>query len=291
MEQPLKHNDLIYDVGMHKGEDTDYYLKKGFNVIAFEADPNLVSQCKIRFAEEIKNEKLIIIEGAITEALPKETRVNTVKFFRNTNTTELGTVVNDWALRNELLGTSNEVIEVPAIDFSECLNKNGIPHYLKVDIEGMDTICLKALLKFKQKPDYISIESEKVSFPKLKEELNLLTELGYTKFKAINQAAILHQKEPKYSKEGHYIGYDFQNQNGSGLFGSDLPHNWKDYKQVVKRYILIFWGYKLFGDKGKLRNAFLTKITLGTLKRLFRIYIPGWYDTHAMHATLINNER
>ena len=33
---------LIYDVGLHLGEDTEYYLKKGFRVIAFEANPELV---------------------------------------------------------------------------------------------------------------------------------------------------------------------------------------------------------------------------------------------------------
>lgn len=25
-----KHKDLVYDIGMHKGEDTEFYLRKGF---------------------------------------------------------------------------------------------------------------------------------------------------------------------------------------------------------------------------------------------------------------------
>lgn len=37
----LKPN-LIYDVGLHRGEDTDFYLKKGFHVVALEANPELV---------------------------------------------------------------------------------------------------------------------------------------------------------------------------------------------------------------------------------------------------------
>jgi hypothetical protein len=32
---------LIYDFGMHDGADTDYYLRKGFRVVAVEADPLL----------------------------------------------------------------------------------------------------------------------------------------------------------------------------------------------------------------------------------------------------------
>jgi hypothetical protein len=36
-----KHADLICDVGFHRGEDTAFYLKKGFRVVAFEAHPRL----------------------------------------------------------------------------------------------------------------------------------------------------------------------------------------------------------------------------------------------------------
>ena len=34
--------DLIYDVGAHKGENSDFYLRLGFRVVAVEANPMLV---------------------------------------------------------------------------------------------------------------------------------------------------------------------------------------------------------------------------------------------------------
>ena len=40
-------SNLIYDVGLHRGEDTDFYLKMGFGVVAVEANPELIAQCKI----------------------------------------------------------------------------------------------------------------------------------------------------------------------------------------------------------------------------------------------------
>ncbi len=40
---------LIFDIGMHKGEDSEYYLKKGFDVVAFEAHPGLISETKNHF--------------------------------------------------------------------------------------------------------------------------------------------------------------------------------------------------------------------------------------------------
>lgn len=43
--------DLIFDIGMHNGDDSDYYLKKGFRVIAIEANPTLCALGAARFKE------------------------------------------------------------------------------------------------------------------------------------------------------------------------------------------------------------------------------------------------
>lgn len=64
------------------------------------------------------------------------------------------------------------------------------PYYLKVDIEGSDTICLRALVNFEQKTDYVSIESENVIFAKSLEEFHLYRKLGYTVFKAVRHGGI-----------------------------------------------------------------------------------------------------
>jgi len=286
MDQTPKKSNLIYDVGMHKGEDTDYYLKKGFKVIAFEADPFLATQCRARFDKEIQNEQLIIVEGAIIDVpLGKEMK-STVKFFKNKDNSVWGTVAEDWALRNEHLGTSNEIIEVATIDFAECLRKYGIPYYLKIDIEGMDTICLKSLSNFELKPDYISIESDKVSFGNLEEEFRLFTNLGYSNFQTVNQSTISKQKEPKQSQAGSFLNYHFL-EGSSGLFGKDLPDNWKSNEQIQKEYTKIFRGYKLFGDYSKLRKFYLGRIFIKVIAKLSAKPIPGWYDTHAKHSSVI----
>lgn len=282
-----KYEDLIYDVGMHKGEDTDYYLKKGFRVIGFEADPNLATHCRNRFSREIEDGKLIIVEGAILELKAGEAKRKTIKFYKNKDNTVWGTVASDWAQRNELLGTSNDVIEVSVIDFSGCLEKYGIPHYLKVDIEGMDMVCLRALLSFEHKPSYISIESEKISFEKLTEELDLFIELGFTGFKAVQQEGVSHQKEPNPSKELRYVGYRFQ-EGSSGLFGEDLPCEWKNYKQIVAEYKKIFFQYRLFGDYGKANKYFVGRALRTFLMKRLHKPMPGWYDTHAKHNSLVD---
>jgi FkbM family methyltransferase len=278
--QPQKYQNLIYDVGMHQGEDTDFYLKKGFRVIAFEAEPDLVAICQKRFEVEIKAGLLTIVEGAIVDFLAEKKPPTSIRFFKNKDNDVWGTVIDEWAVRNERSGTNNEVIDVPTVNFSTCLQQYGIPHYLKVDIEGMDIVCLKALLPFDEKPDYISIESDKLSFQKLEHELDLFTQLGFTAFKAINQAKIACQKEPLVSCEGYRVGYEFLD-GSSGLFGSDLPGLWMSHALILKRYRSIFRVYEWFGDFGKIKKCYIGRVFLKALKKFSNKPIPGWYDTHA----------
>src|SRR3954470_20575817 len=58
---------LIIDVGMHDGGDTQFYLAKGFDVVAIEANPDLADAARERFAEDIANGRLRILSVAIAE--------------------------------------------------------------------------------------------------------------------------------------------------------------------------------------------------------------------------------
>jgi FkbM family methyltransferase len=273
--------DLIYDVGLHEGEDTDFYLKKGFRVVAFEANPDLVAHCHSRFAQALATDRLVIVEGAITDRVlgPDET----ITFYRNRDVSVWGTIDAEWMARNSQLQTTSEPIEVKAVDFATCLSTYGVPHYLKIDIEGADLVCLRALTRFETKPDYVSIESEKQSFDKLEAEIALLVDLGYTSFQAMQQVGIANQREPFPAREGTWADHRFS-EGSSGLFGAELPGPWLDQRQIIERYRRIFREYYLWGDFGKLRRGIpgtiLRRLTSWALGRP----LPGWYDTHARRA-------
>ncbi len=272
---------LVFDVGMHKGEDTEYYLSKGFDVVAFEADPNLVLLCKSRFEKEIKNNRLKIVEGAIV----KSDFHKKIKFFKNKKNSVWGTVIKEWAERNEKDGAYSECIEVNSVDIRKQYHEYGIPYYLKIDIEGMDLVCCEALMEFNEKPSYISIESDKVSFKKLEREFELFYKLGYENFKIIQQDGISKQKEKNPSLENKFLNYKFS-EGSSGVFGQDLPGKWISKDQALKKYKKIFFLYKAFGDNSLLRKFFLTRIMIKVLRKLTGIPIPGWYDTHSKHKSI-----
>lgn len=50
--------DLVFDVGLYNGDDTAYYLYRGFRVVAVEANPYYASRARQRFAPEINAGRL-----------------------------------------------------------------------------------------------------------------------------------------------------------------------------------------------------------------------------------------
>jgi len=150
-------NGLIFDVGLHRGEDTEFYLKKGFRVVAIEASEALCREAEQRLSGAIAAGRLTIINRAVA-ATPGE-----VTFFENA-VSVWGTVVPSWAERNLRLGAPSIERKVQAVTLGSLIAEFGIPYYLKIDIEGMDRIALEALTETATRPKYVSIESEKISF-------------------------------------------------------------------------------------------------------------------------------
>jgi FkbM family methyltransferase len=282
---------LIYDVGLHHGQDTDYYLKKGYRVVAFEADSANAAFCQMRFEDEIAAGRLTIVEGAITDNRSSNGNGNNgngngngkVKFYRNADHSLWGSTSEDWAIRNTVMGTTNELISVAAVDFGECLEKYGVPHYLKADIVGSETVCLNALLDFEEKPDYISIRSEKVVFRRLEREFDLLEELGYDRFKVIKQE--FEGVQPELPSSNGRRVHTFE-EGASGPFGEDTAGKWAGREAAIADYRRIFVKYWLFGDYSYLIQTQRGRQLIASMERVVGRSIPGWYDTHAAHNSV-----
>lgn len=287
-----KHADLIYDIGMHTGEDTEFYLRKGFRVVAVEANPELTRQGRERFADFVAGNRLEIVEGAIVDTRPGEAPAATVPFFSNDAASVFGTVNAEWAERNSRLGAPSHVIDVRALDFASVLREHGIPYYMKIDIEGADLLCVEALKLFAERPDYISIESDKTSFRAIRQEIDLFVDLGYDAFQAVDQSSLPRRQTPPFPPhEGTYVPHRFE-PGSSGLFGRELSAEWRSRAEILRRYRAIRVGYALFGDDGLLSGISFPG-TGKVLERLSRLWgrvtggdVPGWYDTHARLATV-----
>lgn len=277
--------DLIYDVGMHKGEDTDFYLRKGFRVVGIEADPRLAQQCRGRFAGAIQAGRLTLIEGAVVDPAAIGAPGAEVAFYANLDDSVWGTAIPSWADRNVRLGTRVTEVRVRALDFHDILVCHGIPHYMKIDIEGADAFCLQSLLHFDARPSFVSIESEKIDADRLRAELDLLERLGYAAYQAVQQERVPRQRPPMPAREGVYVEHTFAH-GSSGLFGRELPGRWVGREDLSAQYRRIFRLYRCFGDDSLLRRSYLGRQLLALLRKARRRPLPGWYDTHARHGSV-----
>ena len=275
MNAPL-HSDLIFDVGLHKGEDSDFYLRKGFRVVAVEAQPALCDAARARLREFADAGVLTIVNGAISES------AGPVAFYVNEDKSEWGTASPEWNSRNEMLGTRSMRIDVPGLEFRTLIERYGVPYYLKIDIEGADLLCLLGLAQTSARPKYVSIESEKRRWSRLRREFKLLRDLGYDRFKVVQQSDVVRQHCPKPAREGRYVDHRFEF-GSSGMFGEEAPGPWLTEREALRKYRVIFVRYWLFGDYGVFRDRprvrrFVQRIPV--LRRLAPDEV-GWFDTHA----------
>lgn len=256
-----KHPDLIYDIGAHRGEDSEFYLRKGFRVVA--------------------------IVGA--EAL--EAGQRSVRFYKNDANPVWGTVRAEWAERNERLGALSVPIDVAAIDLADVIRTHGVPHYMKIDIEGMDRVCVRALARFRTRPDFVSLESDKTSFAAIAAEVGELHVLGFDAFQAVEQSAVTLQRPPSPAREGTYVAHTFE-EGESGLFGAELPGVWRSRSAVLRQFGAIQLGYYLLGDDGVIHgwrwrgHGRLRRWTTRLLQRFTEGEVPGWHDVRARHSSV-----
>lgn len=259
---------LVYDVGAHKGEDTQFYLNKGFKVVAIEANPALHQALAERFRREVDSGQLTLLGCAIGRTEGE------IDFYVNEKVSVWGTTDPSWALRNMKLGAPSRRVQVKCERFESIVLRHGIPHYLKIDIEGADMLCVEALLALDRVPKFLSIESDKRRWEGLLREFAVLDSLGYRKFKVIDQRRITRQSPPYPAREGRYVPHRFPH-GSSGLFGDELPGEWLSKEDAIRKYRLIFMHYRWLGD-GTPAGSIIGKVPLAR-----KVLLPAWYDTHA----------
>lgn len=243
----MSNNDLIFDLGFHNGEDSNFYLAKGFRVVAVEANPDLYKAGTLSFRNEIAAGRLILLHKAISD---KHGKVN---FYVHGSKTEWSSCLKMMA---ESDGSTASCVKVDSICMKDLFDEYGVPHYLKVDVEGCDSLVGKQVAEYNEKPQFISFETSRKDYPGI---FSYLYVAGYKRFQLINQANHPRRSKPSFSREGNDINYTF-GEYSSGYFGEDLEENkWMTFDEAITRYIL----YK-------------------ELKRIDNVELGlGWVDVHA----------
>jgi FkbM family methyltransferase len=166
--------DLIFDIGAHNGNDTAYYLSRGFRVVAVEAHPQYCCALYQRFREAIAAARLHVLNFAIAE------RSGLCTLLESQAESQWNTIVPEVAASKS--GDFHEII-VPALTFDHVFERFNTPYYLKVDIEGSELNVFRHLV---DRPQYVSFETG----PDVFTNLRILRDLGYSRYKLVNQRLI-----------------------------------------------------------------------------------------------------
>lgn len=213
--------DLICDVGMHTGEDTAFYLKKGFRVLAIEANPALCIRNTDTFAADIAAGRLIILQACVADD------DGVAEFHVNATVTE-------WSSAHERLGTRGgaaERIEVPARSLDSVFREYGVPYYLKIDIEGSDETAIRALRAMPVRPVYVSYEASSFA------GAALLYGMGYTRFAVARQREVPQIRLPDPAREGRHAAHRFE-AGSSGPFGKEVAAPWGTIDDCVREQVI-----------------------------------------------------
>ena len=264
-------NDLIIDVGMHRGKDTEFYLAKGFRVVGVEANPALVRQVETRLGAHLAAGRLRIYNLAVAE------RTGILNFWVNEQNDDWGTADDQFAKRNSDYGTTNRQIMVPCRPFGEILDECGTPYYLKIDIEGSDLLCVEALRE-RERPKYVSVEAALNSFDEIFTQLSVLWSLGYRSFKIVNQGLNHKVRCPDPPREGCYVDARFD-KYCSGPFGEEAPGKWHSADRILAASRPLVRDQRYCGI-----NAPYSRSVWGRCYKRFKEFVGrpvAWYDIHA----------
>lgn len=263
---------------MHNGDDTAYYLHRGFNVVAVEADPDLAAAGRKRFAAAIADGRLALVNKAIA-AQPGEADFWICDELRVWNSFD-----HSIASRN---GLPCHAVKVQTVPLRDLLAEHGVPYYLKVDIEGHDHIAV-ADISPQNAPQFVSLELNSV------DDFYLLRSKGYQRFKCIQQGYFTPVLSPRLSFKSALSmavarlkstplanrlraaykamrpavpaaprpGTWAFDPGSSGPFGEDTPGDWLPFEEVLHAWLSQQIGHKIG----------------------YRVEPPGiqsWYDLHA----------
>ena len=157
---------------MYDGSDTQYYLDSGYRVVAVEANPHLIRRARERFRTAIDAQRLVCVHAAITP------RGEPAQLTLSADDLGSSSTLERWVADKQPAGS----VSVPGTTIQALFARYGIPHYLKVDIEGADRWCVLALTS-EQHPRYLSFEVRS----DFEELLHHAESVGFRRYKIINQ--------------------------------------------------------------------------------------------------------
>lgn len=148
--QFVHRDDLVFDVGANQGNKAAAFLALRARVIAVEPNTACVDYMKTRFRAAIATGHIQIEPVAIAS---QHGELSFTVFDSISAMTSGSTQFVKYA---KTIGcTEDRVIRAKAVTLNDLVARYGVPHFIKIDVEGMDADVLKGLVR---RPRFLSFE-------------------------------------------------------------------------------------------------------------------------------------
>jgi FkbM family methyltransferase len=274
---------LVFDIGMYRGEDTAFYLSRGYRVVGAEANADLVEVLHRRFRAEVRSGRVTILPVAIG---PVRARA---RFAVSAGRQQFSTADPAFVAAARRHGVDFASVEVDMITIADVIDEYGIPYFMKVDIEGMDRAVVESMADLPTVPPLLSMESAATSpsatLDTVLGEVALLRRLGYRRFKLVDQRRVSGLAGRALRTEGLPVIYDHEDE-ASGPFGDEAPGRWHPAATIIPRMLYRMARHDVLSVRGRLAGtvwgARITGPARRTVKRIApHVHAHRWYDLHA----------
>lgn len=149
---------LVFDIGLNDGTDTSNFLSRGHSVVAVDANPQWAKRARSRFAKEISENRLLVINVGLTGSNQTTTAGTGGMPFFISRTNTRSSFDYDKATKH---GPPIHTIHVPVIPCSTLFAAFPEAFFVKIDIEELDHVCVRAvaMMPRDQQPLYIAWEN------------------------------------------------------------------------------------------------------------------------------------
>lgn len=178
-------SNTVFDLGFYDGADSNAYLVHGMCVVGIEADPDLYAAGVANFQTYVASGQLTLANAAIA---PSGNTGQWTTFYRNVCNKEWNSFYDTVGCRaceppHTIDPVNCEAVQVQSATCKDILLTFGLPKYLKLDIEGAEPGCFRAIQELGAGwlPQYISAEITEIAY------IDSLHSLGYTGFKIVRQ--------------------------------------------------------------------------------------------------------